>query len=74
MKVLLEKLKEHFASFANDATMQMEKGVKAAGQRARKVSVAIEKSLKEFRRKSIDVSQQTNTMKDSKEKKKEKEY
>ncbi|MBF0575986.1 histone H1 [Dysgonomonas sp. GY617] len=56
MKNLVEKLKETFESFAKDAANQMESGNKAAGQRARKVSLEIEKALKEFRKKSIEVS------------------
>jgi vacuolar-type H+-ATPase subunit H len=68
MRVLLEKLKENFILFSNDATVQAEKGVKAAGQRARRISLSIEKSLKEFRKKSLDISHSQG--KDKKEEKK----
>lgn len=56
MKNLVETLKANFEAFAKDAESQIENGNKAAGQRARKVSVEIEKALKEFRKKSIEVS------------------
>jgi len=56
MKNLINSMKEHFASFEKDAVSQLEKGNKTAGTRARKVSLAIEKTLKEFRKKSIEVS------------------
>jgi len=56
MKNLVENLKVNFESFAKDAQAQMENGNKAAGQRARKVSLEIEKALKEFRKKSIEAT------------------
>lgn len=56
MKNLVEKLKENFEAFAKDAESQIENGNKAAGQRARKVSLDIEKALKDFRKKSIEVT------------------
>ncbi|MDR0543536.1 MAG: histone H1 [Dysgonamonadaceae bacterium] len=56
MKNLVESLKQDFASFEKDATAHVENGNKAAGTRARKVSLAIEKSLKDFRKKSIEAS------------------
>ena len=56
MNDLLESLKQQFASFDKDATAHVENGNKAAGTRARKVSLAIEKSLKEFRKQSIEAS------------------
>jgi ElaB/YqjD/DUF883 family membrane-anchored ribosome-binding protein len=54
MKNLVEKLNQDFATFAKDAASQIENGNKAAGQRARKISLEIEKALKDFRKKSID--------------------
>ena len=54
MKNLFDKLQKDFESFAKDAASQIENGNKAAGQRARKVSLEIEKALKDFRKKSID--------------------
>ena len=56
MDTLLESLKQNFASFSKDATAQVENGNKAAGTRARKVSLAIEKLLKDFRKQSIEAS------------------
>ena len=56
MKNLLENLKQNFEDFAKDAALQVENGNKAAGTRARKASLAIEKVLKEFRKVSIDNS------------------
>ncbi len=56
MKNLVETLKANFEAFVKDAEQQVEKGNKAAGQRARKVSLDIEKALKEFRKVSIDQS------------------
>jgi hypothetical protein len=58
MKGLVEDLNQHFASFSKDAALQVENGNKAAGTRARKTSLAIEKALKEFRKKSIEASKQ----------------
>ena len=56
MKELIEKIQETYAAFAADATAQEEKGNKAAGTRARKASLAIEKMMKEFRKASLDAS------------------
>lgn len=56
MKELLDNLNSLFADFAKDSTLQLENGNKAAGTRARKTSLAIEKALKEFRKVSIEAS------------------
>ena len=56
MKQTVDELKELFASFAKDADQQVDNGVKAAGARARKASLTIEKKLKEFRKQSIDAA------------------
>lgn len=53
MKNLVENLNQLFADFTKDAALQVENGNKAAGQRARKVSLEIEKALKDFRKQSI---------------------
>lgn len=53
MKTLVEKLAAGFEAFTKDATAQVEGGNKAAGARARKVSLEIEKLLKQFRKDSI---------------------
>lgn len=54
MKELVAKINELYASFAVDAEAQAEKGNKAAGARARKASLELEKALKEFRKVSIE--------------------
>ncbi|MDH6308518.1 hypothetical protein M2451_000829 [Dysgonomonas sp. PFB1-18] len=56
MKNLVENLNQLIADFTKDAALQVENGNKAAGTRARKASLAIEKALKEFRKKSIEAS------------------
>ena len=56
MKELVEKLNEAFATFTEDANLQLEKGNKAAGTRARKASLEIEKMMKEFRKVSLEES------------------
>lgn len=53
MQTILEKVEALYASFANDAALQVNKGNKAAGTRARKASLEIEKLMKEFRKASI---------------------
>jgi hypothetical protein len=54
MKELVEKLNEAFSAFTEDANLQLEKGNKAAGTRARKSSLEIEKMMKEFRKISLE--------------------
>ena len=54
MNELVEKINELYAAFAVDAEGQAVKGVKAAGKRARKVSLALEKELKNFRKASLE--------------------
>ncbi len=56
MKELLSNLNALITEFTKDAAQQGENGNKAAGTRARKASLAIEKSLKEFRKISIEES------------------
>ena len=56
MKELLEQIDAAVAAFKNDATAQLESGNKAAGTRARKLSLEIEKNMKEFRKSSIELS------------------
>lgn len=56
MKEIVEKINAEFEAFKADADVQAEKGNKAAGTRARKASLAIEKLLKEFRKVSLDES------------------
>ena len=56
MKELVEKINALYAEFEKDATAQAEKGVKASGQRARKVSLALEKELMNFRKASLEAT------------------
>jgi hypothetical protein len=56
MEELVNKIKTEFEALATDANLQIEKGNKAAGTRARKCSLDLEKLLKEFRRASLEVS------------------
>ena len=53
MKELVEKLNAAWAVFAENADNQLQ-GNKAAGTRARKASLEIEKALKEFRKVSVE--------------------
>lgn len=56
MKQLVDKINQEIAVFVENAALQVEKGNKAAGARARKASLELEKSLKEFRKVSISAS------------------
>lgn len=56
MKELVDRINQEIAVFTENATLQVEKGNKAAGARARKASLELEKSLKEFRKVSIAAS------------------
>ena len=56
MNELIAKIKEMSDALLTDATAQAEKGNKAAGTRARKVSLELEKVLKEFRKVSLEES------------------
>lgn len=53
MKELVEKINAAYAVFAENADKQLA-GNKAAGARARKASLEIEKLLKEFRKVSVE--------------------
>jgi len=54
MKELITKIQESYQTFVKDANLQVENGNKAAGARARKASLEIEKMMKEFRRVSLE--------------------
>lgn len=54
MKELVVKINEAFEAFSKDAELQVEKGNKAAGTRARKASLVLEKLMKEFRKVSVE--------------------
>lgn len=54
MEEIIAKIEEAYAAFANDAKLQAEKGNKAAGTRARKASLEVEKLMKQFRKVSLE--------------------
>ena len=54
MEELLKNIDEQIAAFQTDSKLQQEKGNKAAGTRARKASLALEKLLNEFRKVSLE--------------------
>ena len=56
MNELIAKIKELNEALIADAELQAAKGNKAAGTRARKVSLELEKVLKEFSRVSLEES------------------
>jgi hypothetical protein len=56
MNELIEKINTEFESFKADATLQASNSNKAAGTRARKATLNLEKLLKEFRKSSLDAS------------------
>ncbi|SRX54820.1 histone H1 [Aequorivita sp. CIP111184] len=56
MKDLIEKINAEFETFTTEANSLTEKGVKAAGARARKSTLELEKLLKQFRKVSIEES------------------
>lgn len=56
MKELIEKAAQLYAEFTKDADLQLTKGNKAAGTRARKTSLELEKLMKEFRKASLEAS------------------
>ena len=58
MNELIAKIKEMNEAFMADAALQIEKGNKAAGTRARKASLEIEKLMKEFRKASLDAAKE----------------
>lgn len=53
MEELVNTLSAQMKTFLTDAKLQAERGNKAAGLRARKQSLEIEKNLKEFRKLSM---------------------
>ncbi|WP_313138666.1 histone H1 [Myroides sp.] len=56
MNELIEKINASYEALKADAELQAEKGNKAAGTRARKASLDLEKLLKEFRKASLEAS------------------
>ncbi len=56
MKELIEQIAAAYEAFKKDAAAQAENGNKAAGTRARKVSLEIEKAMKQFRKASLEAA------------------
>ena len=56
MKELVAKINVAIEEFSVNANAQLENGNKAAGTRARKASLELDKLLKEFRKASIEAS------------------
>ena len=57
MKELIEKIQQTYDAFSTEAALHVEKGNKAAGTRARKASLEVEKLMKEFRKESLTYQQ-----------------
>lgn len=56
MQNLMTKIDHEIEAFSHNAKLQLEKGNKAAGTRARKAALELSKLLKEFRKVSVDAS------------------
>ena len=56
MKELVEKIASIYETVAKDAISQVVSGNKAAGARALKASLELEKLMKQFRKDSIEAS------------------
>ena len=56
MNDILTNIYEAFTAFTTDAYAQATKGNKAAGTRARKASLELEKLMKEFRKASLEAA------------------
>lgn len=54
MKKLVEQINAEIAAFQANAELQLTKGNKAAGTRARKAALELSKLMKEFRKASVD--------------------
>ena len=54
MEALLKQINEAYEAFRTDSALQLEKNNKAAGTRARKASLELEKLMKEFRKVSLE--------------------
>ena len=54
MEKTFAQISELFDQFSKDASLQVEKGNKAAGTRARKAALELSKFLKDFRKVSVE--------------------
>lgn len=56
MQQLVEKINAQVELFQENAKLQVEKGNKAAGTRARKAALELTKLMKEFRKASVEAA------------------
>ena len=56
MNDLIEKINAEIETFKTESASLIEKGIKAAGPRARKSTLELEKLLKEFRKLSVEAA------------------
>ena len=56
MQALVEKINAQIELFQVNAKLQVEKGNKAAGTRARKAALELSKLMKEFRKESVEAA------------------
>lgn len=56
MNELIEKINAEIETFKTESASLIEKGIKAAGPRARKSTLELEKLLKEFRKVSVEAA------------------
>ncbi|MBO5806066.1 MAG: histone H1 [Tidjanibacter sp.] len=56
MQQLVEKINAQIELFQENAKLQVEKGNKAAGTRARKAALEVTKLMKEFRKASVEAA------------------
>lgn len=56
MKKLVEEINAQIAAFQANAELQLTKGNKAAGTRARKAALELSKLMKEFRKASVEAA------------------
>lgn len=56
MEALIQKIHAAYEAMSTDAKLQLEKNNKAAGTRARKASLELEKLMKEFRKVSLEAA------------------
>lgn len=56
MKNLMTQIEEQISMFGENAKLQLDKGNKAAGTRARKAALELTKLLKEFRKQSVEAA------------------
>ena len=61
MNEIIKELETLFGHFSEESSKNVNNGNKAAGARARKASLVIEKKLKEYRAKSVEFDKQNES-------------